>query len=92
MGGFALKSKSSKYKVKKLRACISISNLPVIHFFSVRVDLLSVAAIPKQNKSSQVEETLSTDDRTGGQRCDLSTQRTLRGAPGQVKMCGEMLM
>lgn len=64
-----------------------INNLPVTHFIS-----LSVAADPKQSEPSQVEETLSAEDRTGGQRRDLPTQRTLHGTPGQVRVCGEVLM
>lgn len=59
-----------------LSICLSIFLCDVV---------LYTAAFPKQSCPSQVEEIDSAEDRTCGQRCGLSTQRTLPDTAGEVR-------
>lgn len=43
------------------------------------------AVVLKQSHSSKMEESDASEDRTGGQRCGLLTQRTLPSPAGEVR-------
>lgn len=60
-------------------------NIPVCPFTLFCDFVLCAAAVCKQSCSCQMEESDAAEDGTGGQRRDLSTQRTLPGSAGEVR-------